>query len=260
MATSPSRPRGLATAGRRSPRPPRRLTAPARRIQLEAAEDLLGPLVRGRHGPAPPGAGGRGWAGPGGSAAVTAEPQDPPPLPPAHPPLPAATNPSGRPPPRQPINGCRSLLAPPPGGGMTAPLTNQTALSLIQGRVRSGRRDCSVGPDVAAMEAPQEDRAGAAGAPRALEASAGSRAGGEKLPRAWSSPPGRRRTSPSRWSSAGASRQAVRGPKVSCLGMLGGAPALTSGGAGDAGAQTLSGFCWRPLEPSWTGSCVICSR
>lgn len=108
----PSRPRGLATAGRRSPRPPRRLTAPARRIQLEAAENLLGPLVRGRHGPAAPRAGGRGWAGPGGSAAVTAEPQDPPPLPPAHPPLPGATNPSGRqrPPAAAPTN--QPLLSP----------------------------------------------------------------------------------------------------------------------------------------------------
>lgn len=170
----PSRPRGLATAGRPSPRPPRRLTAPARRIQLEAAEDLLGPLVRGRHGPAAPRAGGRGWAGPGGSAAVTAEPQDPPPLPPAHPPLPGATNPSGRPPPRRPISRCYPLLTPPTGAGMTALLTNQTAVSLIQGWVRSGRRDSPTGPDVAEMEAPQDDRAGGAGGPRAREPSAGS--------------------------------------------------------------------------------------
>lgn len=65
------------------PPPPR---APVGRIQLEAPEDLLGPLVRGRHGPAAPRRGrralrrarlaARAWAG----AALTAAPQDPPPL------------------------------------------------------------------------------------------------------------------------------------------------------------------------------------
>lgn len=87
------------------PPPPR---APVGRIQLEAPEDLLGPLVRGRHGPAAPRRGRRGlrrarlaaraWAG----AALTAAPQDPPPLPLALPrtrhrppqPIPAAALPA----------------------------------------------------------------------------------------------------------------------------------------------------------------------
>lgn len=82
-ATPPHPPRRLNPS-----RPaPARLTAPVGRIQLEAPEDLLGPLVRGRHGPAAPRADGAGpgWpgcAGLGGKAAVTAAPQDPPPTPP----------------------------------------------------------------------------------------------------------------------------------------------------------------------------------
>lgn len=43
-------------------------------------------------------------------------------------------------------------------------------------------------------------------------------------------------------------------PKVSSLGLLGGAPAWDSGGAEDPGAQTQSSFCWRPSISTWTSS------
>ncbi|XP_056214835.1 basic proline-rich protein-like [Falco biarmicus] len=120
--------------------PPARLTAPVGRIQLEAPEDLLGPLVRGRHGPAAPRADGAGpgWpgcAGLGGKAAVTAAPQDPPPLPPHslapatarrnQPERPPAAPPPG--PPHRPIILCRRLAGPPPGAGRTARLSNHMA-------------------------------------------------------------------------------------------------------------------------------------